>query len=152
VSARDDLIDAYRRAELGTLAWGLAEFRQALDQVAADAVADAAAKDTHTGESTLSRSVLGFLTAVRDALTVPRAAPGGDFAEVMERRRRRDELIADRATSVRITAGVAADLGDRYLADRLDSLTQYVRDYTTAAPVDFEVRQDPPPADGGDRP
>jgi hypothetical protein len=152
VSARDDLIDAYRRAELGSPTWGLAEFRQALDLVAAEAVQDAAAKDTPAGgESTLSRSVLGFLTAVRDALTVPRAAPGGDFAEVVERRRRRDELIADRATSVRITAGVAVDLGDRYLADRLDSLAQYVRDGIAAAPVDYEVRQDPP-ADGGDRP
>jgi len=107
-----------------------------------DQAVDAAGKDTRQGESTLSSDVLAFLTAVRDALTVPRAAAAADFAETLERRQRRDELVADRATTVRIAAAVGVDSNPRYLADTLAYLTKTIRDGIDANPVDFEVRQD----------
>ena len=104
---------------------------------------DNAGKDSPAGaESTLSSAVLAFLTAVRDALTVPRAAPAADFAETMERRQRRDELLADRATTVRIAAHLAVDLAMCDPAGTLGYLTQTIRDGIAAAPVDYEVRQD----------
>ncbi|MFI0894872.1 hypothetical protein [Streptomyces sp. NPDC020983] len=105
---------------------------------------DAAAKDTRTaGESTLSSDVLAFLAAVRDALTVPRPARVADFAEMVERRHRREELIADRATAVRIAAQLAVDLDPGNLQTHLTALTQTIRDNTAAHPVEFEVREDP---------
>lgn len=111
-------------------------------------VDDIAGKDIRDGHqppadaSTLSSDVLDLLTAIRDALTVPRAAPAGDFTETMERRRRRDELLADRATTVRIAAHVAVDLARLDPAATLGYLTQTIRDGIDAAPVDYEVRQD----------
>lgn len=109
---------------------------------------DVAGKDTRKGESTLSSDVLAFLTVVRDALTVPRAAPGADFAETLERRQRRDELIADRATTVRIAAQVIVDLHPRNLQAHLVALTETIRAGIDAAPVDYEVRRDGLPAGG----
>lgn len=114
-------------------------------------LADAAAKDSPQAESTLPSDVLAFLTAVRDALTVPRPAPVADYAEVLELRRRRDELIVDRATAVRIAANVAVELNPRNLQVHLVALTQTIRDSTAAAPVDYEVRQDPAPEKGDGR-
>ena len=112
---------------------------------------DAAAKDSPAGaESRLSSDVLAFLTAVRAALTVPRIARSGDFAEIMERRQRRDELIVDRATVVRIAAEVVVDLDPRNLRSHLAAMTETIRRGIDAAPVDYEVRQDDAPA-GGDR-
>ena len=110
---------------------------------------DAAGKDSPAGaESTLSSDVLAFLTAIRDALTVPRAAPAAALAETLERRQRRDELVADRATTVRIAAAVGVDSNPRYLADTLAYLTRTIRDGIDANPVDFEVRQDNTQAGG----
>lgn len=109
---------------------------------------DAAGKDTREGESTLDSDVLAFLTAVRDALDVPRAAPAADFAETLERRRRRDELIVDRAATVRIAAQVLLTLSPRNLQYHLTAMTEHIRLGTEAAPVDFEVRQDTEPTGG----
>lgn len=148
MSARDDLIDAYARAEAGMPPWSLAELRRLLDDVAAEAVADAAGKDTRKGESTLNSDVLTFLTTVRDALTVPRIARTGNFEELMERRQRRDELIADRATTVRIAAQVIVGLNPSNLQAHLVALTETIRHGIDAAPVDYEVRQDDEPAGG----
>lgn len=94
--------------------------------------------------TSLPDDVLAFLTAVRDALTVPRPARVADFAEIMELRHRRDELIADRATTVRIAANVAVELNPRNLQAHLVALTQTIRDATAAAPVDYEVQQATP--------
>ncbi|MEW2518149.1 hypothetical protein [Actinacidiphila alni] len=108
-----------------------------------------AAKDTRTaGASTLSSDVLGLLTAIRDALTVPRPARGGDAVEYLERRRQREQLIADRATGVRIAAAVGADTPLHHLADTLGALTQTILDNTAAWPVEYEVRPEAAPAGG----
>lgn len=113
---------------------------------------DAAAKDSPTGaESTLDSDVLAFLAAVRDALTVPRPARCDDFAELVERRHRREELITDRAAVVRIAASVALGLSPRNLQTHLVALTQTIRDGIDGHPVDFDVHQDPAPTDGGAR-
>jgi hypothetical protein len=111
--------------------------------------ADAAAKDSPTGaESTLPSDVLAFLAAVRDALTVPRVARGGDFAEIMERRQQRDELLADRATTVRIAASVALDLDPHRLGPHLAAATEHIRRGIDAAPVTYDTRPDDQPAGG----
>jgi hypothetical protein len=111
--------------------------------------ADVAGKDTSAGgESTLNSDVLAFIAAVRDALTVPRAAPAGDFAKTMERRQQREQLIVDRATTVRIAAQVIVDLHPRNLQAHLVALTETIRDGIDAAPVDYEVRQDDKPSGG----
>ncbi|MFF7158098.1 hypothetical protein [Streptomyces sp. NPDC008139] len=110
---------------------------------------DTARKGTRKGEPALDSSVLDLLAAIRDALTVPRPAPAPDFTGVMERRRQREQLIADRATAIRIAAAVALDLPHRHLADALGYLTQTIRDNTDAWPVEYEVRQDA--ADGGEQ-
>ncbi|WP_329177843.1 hypothetical protein [Streptomyces sp. NBC_01477] len=104
---------------------------------------DTAAKDSPRAASTLTSDVLDFLTAVRDALDVPRPARCADFAELVQRRHRREELIADRATTVRIAANVALGLSPRNLQAHLVALTQTIRDSTAAFPVDYEVQQDP---------
>lgn len=96
----------------------------------------------------LTPDVLDLLTAIRDALDVPRVAPAGDFAETMERRQRRDELLADRATTVRIAASVAVDFATLDPAGTLGYLTQTIRDGIAAAPVDYEAQQADEP-DGG---
>jgi hypothetical protein len=118
---------------------------------------DVAGKDTRggiqlsVGASTLDSAVLDLLAAIRDALTVPRAAPGADFTETMERRRQREELIVDRATSVRIAAAVAVDVARLDPAGTLSYLTQTIRDSTAATPVDFETAPAPEEAPGGAR-
>lgn len=91
----------------------------------------------------LRSDVLAFLTAIRDALTVPRPALAGDFTETMERRRRREELLADRATSVRIAAHVAVDNVTSGRPVSFDVLTETIRDGIDHTPVTYEVRQDP---------
>ncbi|WNI16931.1 hypothetical protein [Actinacidiphila sp. ITFR-21] len=122
---------------------------QLAEELLADHDAEtAAAKGTRdatqapAGEPTLSSDVLAFLTAIRDALTVPRVARSGDFAEILERRQRRDELLADRATTVRIAAQVIVDLSPRNLQAHLAAMTETIRGGIDAAPVDYEVWQD----------
>jgi hypothetical protein len=107
-----------------------------------DKVADIAGTDTREGESTLSSAVLDLLAAIRDALTVPRPARCDDITEYWERRRQREQIIADRATSVRIAAHVAVDLAASDLEGTLTYLTRTIRDSTDAITVDYEVQQD----------
>ncbi|MFC4034564.1 hypothetical protein ACFO3J_24250 [Streptomyces polygonati] len=135
--------------------YALAGYGRRSEQLAADLLAEheaetAAAKVSPAGaEATLSSDVLAFLTAVRDALTVPHAARAADLMETLERRQRRDELVADRAATVRIAANVAIDLAGRPAdGDLLCYLTQTIRDGIAAFPVDYQVRQDKQPAGG----
>lgn len=126
-------------------------------QLATDLLAEHdAGKDTRdaaqapAGASTLGSDVLDLLAAIRDALTVPRAAPGADFTETMDLRRCRDELLADRATTVRIATHVAVDLARLDPAGVLSYLTQSIRHGIDAAPVDYEVRRDDEDQAGGE--
>jgi hypothetical protein len=109
--------------------------RQLVDGLLArDCIENAAAKGTRTaGEPTLSSDVLAFLTAVRDALTLPFpdiTAPGG-YDEM-------SRLVSRRATAVRSAAAVAVRMG----TPSWSVLTESVRDATESIPVTYAVRQD----------
>jgi hypothetical protein len=103
------------------------------DQPVPHTVTDAAEKDTHQGESTLTSDILAFLAAVRDALTLsfPDITVPGGYDE-------RGRLMSQSAAAVRSAAAVAVQMG----TPSWSVLTESVRDATESIPVTYAVRQD----------
>lgn len=96
------------------------------------ATADAATKDTRTGESTLSSSVLDLLAAIRDAVDVP--LPGtGDADE-----RAWHRLMYQRLTDLHTSLDVALDAKWADTTDPADEAA-HIRRRTAAAPVTYAL-------------
>lgn len=97
---------------------------------------DTAAKDTPRGESTLSSDVLDLLTAIRDAIDVPRAVL--TYADEQARA----DLLHQRTVSARIALNSIIDRG----AD-LPGVVERLTERTADTPVDYTVWV--PTQDGG---